>query len=90
MFFNVMFSARTALATALPVLFSFIILIPLLAIVDLISSRPPKLHAGLSAQISAMFAVGTFVVTFVSTLFDLRKMGRIDESREPSFSARPL
>ncbi|MEP7365904.1 MAG: hypothetical protein ABI972_21830 [Acidobacteriota bacterium] len=79
-------SARAAIAVSLPVLFSFLVLVPFTAMLDLLNSRSPQLEVEMPAQIAALFATGTFVITFVSTFRDLRKIGQIDEAREPSFT----
>lgn len=79
-------SAHAAIAVSLPVLFSFVVLVPFTAMLDLLNSRSPQLELKMPAQIAALFAAGTFVITFVSTLRDLRTIDQIDEAREPSFT----
>ena len=67
-----------------------VLFLPVGVVINIIFRREIHVDLKLAIIINAVFALSWYVITFVSTFLDMRKLERIGAARMPSFPATAL
>jgi hypothetical protein len=83
-------SALAGFRAACHVLVFAVLFLPVGLVINIIFRRETHVDLKLAIIINAVFALSWYVITFVSTFLDMRKLDRIGAARMPSFPATAL